>query len=36
VIHCASLHKVLAPGMRLGWMNAGRWQARAEMLKYAQ
>jgi DNA-binding transcriptional MocR family regulator len=36
VIHCASLHKVLAPGMRLGWMNAGRWQARVEMLKYAQ
>lgn len=36
VIHCASLHKVLAPGMRLGWMAAGRWQARVEMLKYAQ
>lgn len=36
VIHCASLHKVLAPGMRLGWLNAGRWQARVEMLKYAQ
>lgn len=36
VIHCASLHKVLAPGMRLGWMNAGRWHARVEMLKYAQ
>jgi len=36
VIHCASLHKILAPGMRLGWMNAGRWQARVEMLKYAQ
>jgi DNA-binding transcriptional MocR family regulator len=36
VIHCASLHKVLAPGMRLGWMNAGRWQVRVEMLKYAQ
>jgi DNA-binding transcriptional MocR family regulator len=36
VIHCASLHKVLAPGMRLGWMSAGRWQARVEMLKYAQ
>jgi DNA-binding transcriptional MocR family regulator len=36
VIHCASLHKVLAPGMRLGWMNAGRWQERVAMLKYAQ
>jgi DNA-binding transcriptional MocR family regulator len=36
VIYCASLHKVLAPGMRLGWMTAGRWQARVEMLKYAQ
>jgi DNA-binding transcriptional MocR family regulator len=22
--------------MRLGWMSAGRWQARVEMLKYAQ
>ena len=36
VIHCASLHKILAPGLRLGWMNAGRWQARVEMLKYVQ
>ena len=36
VIYCASLHKVLAPGLRLGWMTAGRWQARVEMLKYAQ
>lgn len=36
VIHCASLHKTLAPGMRLGWMVAGRWQARVAMLKYAQ
>ena len=36
VIHCASLHKVLAPGMRLGWIAAGRWQSRVEMLKYAQ
>lgn len=36
VIHCASLHKTLAPGMRLGWMTAGRWQARVAMLKYAQ
>lgn len=36
VIHCASLHKILAPGLRLGWMVAGRWQARVNMLKYAQ
>jgi len=36
VIHCASLHKTLAPGMRLGWIAAGRWQARVEMLKYSQ
>lgn len=36
VIHCASLHKVLAPGMRLGWIAAGRWHARVKMLKYAQ
>lgn len=36
VIHCASLNKVLAPGMRLGWMAAGRWQARVAMLKFAQ
>ncbi|WP_293932546.1 PLP-dependent aminotransferase family protein [Iodobacter sp.] len=36
VIYCASLHKILAPGMRLGWMTGGRWQARIEMLKYAQ
>lgn len=36
VIHCASLHKILAPGLRLGWMSAGRWHERVEMLKYAQ
>jgi DNA-binding transcriptional MocR family regulator len=35
VIYCASLNKVLAPGMRLGWMVAGRWHARVEMLKFA-
>ncbi|WP_342052753.1 MULTISPECIES: aminotransferase-like domain-containing protein [unclassified Cupriavidus] len=33
VIYCASLNKVLAPGLRLGWMAAGKWQARVEMLK---
>lgn len=36
VIYCASLHKILAPGLRLGWMSAGRWKARVEMLKYTQ
>lgn len=36
VIHCASMHKVLAPGLRLGWIHAGRWHARVEMLKFAQ
>ncbi|MDO8767874.1 MAG: PLP-dependent aminotransferase family protein [Burkholderiaceae bacterium] len=35
VVHCASLHKSLAPGLRLGWVSAGRWQARIEMLKFA-
>jgi DNA-binding transcriptional MocR family regulator len=36
VIHCASLNKILAPGLRLGWITAGRWHARVEMLKYSQ
>ena len=36
VIYCASLHKTLAPGMRLGWMLGGRWHTRAALLKYAQ
>ncbi|WP_238139670.1 aminotransferase-like domain-containing protein [Roseateles aquatilis] len=36
VIFCSSLHKTLAPGMRIGWMSAGRWHARVEILKYAQ
>jgi DNA-binding transcriptional MocR family regulator len=36
VIYCASLHKILAPGLRLGWITAGRWHAQVEMLKYAQ
>lgn len=34
VIYCASLNKVLAPGMRLGWMNGGRWHERVKMLKF--
>jgi len=36
IIYCASMHKTLAPGMRLGWMLGGRWRARIEMLKFAQ
>ncbi|ARP94692.1 aminotransferase-like domain-containing protein [Bordetella genomosp. 13] len=36
VIYCASMHKTLAPGMRLGWMLGGRWSRRIEMLKFAQ
>ena len=36
VIYCASLNKTLAPGMRLGWMAAGRWLERVRMLKFAQ
>ena len=36
VIYCHSLNKLVAPGLRLGWMLAGRWQARVEMLKYTQ
>jgi DNA-binding transcriptional MocR family regulator len=36
VIYCASLNKVLAPGLRLGWISAGRWHARVRMLKFAQ
>jgi DNA-binding transcriptional MocR family regulator len=36
VIHCASFHKTLAPGIRLGWIAGGRWHARIAMLKYTQ
>jgi len=36
VIYCASMHKTLAPGMRLGWMTGGRWGSRLAMLKFAQ
>lgn len=36
VIYCTSLNKTLAPGLRLGWLAGGRWQARIEMLKYSQ
>jgi DNA-binding transcriptional MocR family regulator len=36
VIHCASLRKTLAPGMRLGWIGGGVRHARVQMLRYAQ
>ncbi|MHC8322170.1 aminotransferase-like domain-containing protein [Pseudomonas sp. GB2N2] len=36
VIYCASLNKTLAPGVRLGWISAGKWHDRVEMLKYTQ
>lgn len=36
VIYCASLTKILTPGMRLGWMLGGRWFERIKMLKHAQ
>lgn len=36
VIYCASLNKALAPGLRLGWIAAGKWHDRVEMLKYTQ
>lgn len=36
VIYCSSLSKSYAPGLRLGWMNAGRWQERVQMIKFAR
>ncbi|MBX3655476.1 MAG: PLP-dependent aminotransferase family protein [Ramlibacter sp.] len=36
VIYCESFNKTLAPGLRQGWMNAGRWHERVHMLKFAQ
>lgn len=36
VIYCASLRKTVAPGVRLGWVIAGRWHERVQMLKFAQ
>jgi DNA-binding transcriptional MocR family regulator len=36
VIHCASLRKILAPGLRIGWVAGGRWHARIQMIKHAQ
>lgn len=36
VIYCASLSKSFAPGLRLGWMNAGRWHERVQMIKFSR
>ncbi len=36
VIYCESFNKTLAPGLRQGWMSAGRWHERVQMLKFAQ
>jgi DNA-binding transcriptional MocR family regulator len=34
VLYCASLTKNVAPGLRVGWIEAGRYQARIEVQKY--
>ncbi|MDD0811911.1 PLP-dependent aminotransferase family protein [Curvibacter sp. RS43] len=36
VIYCVSFNKTLAPGLRQGWMNGGRWHTRIHMLKFAK
>ncbi|MFT3812581.1 MAG: PLP-dependent aminotransferase family protein [Acidovorax sp.] len=36
VIYCEAFNKSLAPGLRQGWMNAGQWHGRVQMLKFAQ
>lgn len=36
VIYCEAFNKSMAPGLRQGWMSAGLWHARVQMLKFAQ
>ena len=34
VLYCASYSKTLSPGLRVGWVAAGRYQSRVERLKW--
>lgn len=34
VLHCSSVSKTLAPGYRVGWVAAGRYQPEIESIKY--
>lgn len=34
VLHCSSVSKSLAPGYRVGWIAAGKYQAEIESIKY--
>jgi len=36
VLLCGSVSKTLAPGYRVGWLAAGRYQERVEQLKFSQ
>lgn len=36
VLYCSSVSKTLAPGYRVGWVAAGRYQAVVERLKFTQ
>ncbi|PWV56579.1 PLP-dependent aminotransferase family protein [Chitinophaga sp. S165] len=35
VLYCSSFSKTLAPGFRIGWLSAGKYQAAAQKLKWA-
>lgn len=34
VLYCASFTKIISPGLRVGWVCGGRYQAKLEVLKY--